>query len=160
MSTDPGQYLDWFSALSFPILAGTKGMTRHMQHMGREKRKGRAGVNRAAILAAVWTLIAVTLLSALAPLGPPLSRLKGSAFNPATSEVVLKARAPATAQAVQPMRPDGDGSPPVALCCLLIALAVAFLRVTPVVPAFFDTHRLARLKSGRAHPARAPPAVF
>ena len=135
-------------------------MTRRMQHMGTEKAKKRAGFSRVAILAAFWTLIAVTLLSALAPLGPPLSRPKGSAFNPATAEVVLKARAPAAAQAVQPVRPDGDGLPPMALLCLALALVLCLSRVGPIAPAPIEAHRLARLRVARAHRARAPPASF
>ncbi|HUD95613.1 hypothetical protein [Sphingobium sp.] len=135
-------------------------MTRRMQHMGPKKRKKRAGISRAAILAAVWTLIAVTLLSALAPLGPPLSRAKGSAFNPATTEVVLKARARAMTHAVQPVRPDGDGLPPVALPCLAVGLVIGLWRMWPVTPALVGLDRLARLNLARAHRARAPPSPF
>ncbi|WP_256869012.1 hypothetical protein [Sphingobium lactosutens] len=131
-----------------------------MQHMGTEKCRERAGVSRAAILAAVWTLIAVTLLSALAPLGPPLSRLKGSAFNPATSEVVLKARARVMTQVAQPVRPDGDGLPPVAILCLAMALLPGLWRRPSILPAIGEANAPGRLHLIQAHRARAPPAFF
>lgn len=129
-----------------------------MTHMGRDKRKGRGLSPRAAIPVALWTLIAVTLLSALAPLGLPLSRLTGSAFNPATSEVVLKARPPVTAQAAAMARRDGDSLPPqvliVAILCLVPGLCRLVLgnrpgagRRTPLRPV-----------PVRARRARAPPA--
>lgn len=114
--------------------------------------------SRAAILAALWTLIAVTLLSALVPLGPPLSRVTGSAFNPATSDVVIKARAPAAAQAVQPVRADGDGLPPMAFHALFTALAVAFWRILPATRLPVAQDGFARLRLVRNHRARAPPA--
>lgn len=117
-------------------------------------------MHRAALLAAFWTLIAVTLLSALAPLGPPLSRLKGSAFNPATIDVVLKARASAAVQAVQPVRLDGDGLPPVALWCLFAALLVAVWRRLPDSLSSADVLPPRPLHLLRARRARAPPAFF
>ncbi|WP_230461262.1 hypothetical protein [Sphingobium sp. CAP-1] len=131
-----------------------------MRYMGMEKRKGRGAKPRAAILFALWTLIAITLLSALAPLGPPLSRLTGSAFNPATSDVVLKVRAPATAQAMPVVRHDGDAAPPVALGGLFAVLIVALWRLIPM--AFTPSARQSRLRPVlvRAHRARAPPAAF
>jgi hypothetical protein len=128
--------------------------------MGREKRKGRRMMHRAALFAAFCTLIAVTLLSALAPLGLPLSRATGSAFNPATIDVVLKVRAPAAVQAVQPARPDGDGIPPVALWCLFTALLMAVWRRLPDSISSTDAPRLKPLHLLRAHRARAPPAFF
>ncbi|WIW87423.1 hypothetical protein K3M67_10570 [Sphingobium sp. V4] len=128
--------------------------------MGRKRRKGRGAIPRAAILAALWTLIAVTLLSALAPLGPPLSRATGSAFNPATSDVVLKARAPSAAQAVPPIRPDGDGWPPVAILGLAIMAIVGVWRFLPALSAPPAAPRLPRPPLVRAHLARAPPASF
>src|SRR3546814_6989521 len=60
----------------------------------------------------LWLSLGVALLSALVPLGPPSSRFTGSAFNPATTGVVLKARAHATPLTVQAMEPDGDGRSP------------------------------------------------
>ena len=57
----------------------------------------------------LWLSLSVALLSALAPLGPPSSRFTGSAFNPATTSVVLKARAQASPVAMQAMEPDDDG---------------------------------------------------
>jgi hypothetical protein len=40
----------------------------------------------------LFTLIAISLLSALIPLGPPASKVMGSAFSPATTSVAIKAR--------------------------------------------------------------------
>lgn len=131
-----------------------------MRHIGSEKRKGRRAMHRAGLIAAFWTLIAVTLLSALAPLGLPLSRATGSAFNPATIDVVLKGRAPAAVQAVQLVRSDGDGLPPVALWCLFAALLVAVWRRLPDSLSSTDALPPRPLHLLRAHRARAPPAAF
>lgn len=90
---------------------------------------GKGAMMRLPILAALWTLLAVTLLSALAPLGPPLSRATGSAFNPATLDVVLKARTQSAAQTVvESPRPDGDGGPPPMLLALALAIVLLALR--------------------------------
>lgn len=132
-----------------------------MHHIGPVKRMGRAGANRAAILCAFWTLIAVTLLSALAPLGPPLSQVKGSAFNPATSEVVLKSRAQAVKQAGETARPDDDDSRPwAALWCLLLVALLASVRAVRIAPVAGSLHGLIRIPLTGAHRARAPPASF
>lgn len=106
----------------------------------------------------LWTALGVALLSALAPLGPPSSRLTGSAFNPATTAVVLKARAHA-APAMQQARAPDDAVPgllwilpaaPLILAVLLIRRVAAPLRASVVRGAFlYLSHR---------H-ARAPPAL-
>ncbi|MDO7834723.1 hypothetical protein Q4610_06655 [Sphingobium sp. HBC34] len=124
-----------------------------------EKRKGRGIIPRTAILAALWTLIAVTLLSALAPLGPPLSRVTGSAFNPATSDVVLKARTPATTQMVQPARPDGDGLPLLPLHGLCAALLAMVWRILTAIFAPARPQGRTSFALVRAGHARAPPAA-
>lgn len=129
-----------------------------MTHMGREKRMGRGLSPRAAIPAALWTLIAVTLLSALAPLGLPLSRATGSAFNPATSEVVLKARAPATGQAMA--RRDGDSLPPLALIVATLCLVPGLCRQVLVSRLGAGRRTPLRPVPVRARRARAPPAPF
>ncbi len=85
--------------------------------------------SRLLFLASLWMAICVALLSALAPLGPPASRLMGSAFNPATTSVVLKARSPAAAPAVRLMEPDGAGQGTPALPVLHGLLAVAPLLI-------------------------------
>ncbi|MFZ2998133.1 hypothetical protein [Sphingobium sp.] len=110
----------------------------------------------------LWMLIAVALLSALAPLGPPLSRVTGSAFNPATSDVVLKVRALPAAQVAQPTRPDGDGDSHVAPFVALVSAVLVFLLCFRVpVQAFrsVSSPRLARRRDG-AKCARAPPLPF
>jgi hypothetical protein len=128
-----------------------------MRQGGIAATKGRGAGNRAAILVAIWTLIAVTLLSALAPLGPPLSRARGSAFNPATAEVVLRARAPARAQATPLVRPSDD-RPPV----VLIAIVAALILLGGATPSPVLPHRRRRVPlpmrvHGRSRQARAPP---
>lgn len=131
-----------------------------MTHMGRDKRKGRGLSPRAAIPVALWTLIAVTLLSALAPLGLPLSRVTGSAFNPATSEVVLKARTPVTAQASAMARRDGDSLPPLVLIVAILCLVPGLCRL--VLGNWPGAGRRTPLRpvSLRARRARAPPGPF
>ncbi len=115
---------------------------------------------RLPVMLALWMLIAVALLSALAPLGPPLSRVTGSAFNPATSDVVLKARAAATPQAVQAHRPGGDGPPAIALLLPVLAIvmgALWHLRPSPgVAPAAMP--RPSRTSGSPGQP-RAPPIL-
>ncbi|WP_420146190.1 hypothetical protein [Sphingobium sp.] len=116
---------------------------------------------RLPIPVALLTLIAVTLLSALAPLGPPLSRVTGSAFNPATAEVVLKGRAQAVSQLAQPARPDGgDGAPPmiVALALAIVLLTLHFVRPTCPLSAYRANIRA--FAPVRTRRARAPPASF
>jgi hypothetical protein len=130
-----------------------------MRQGGTTGGKGRDAGDRATILAAVWMLIAVTLLSALAPLGPPLSRARGSAFNPATAEVVLRARPPATAQKAAVTRP-ADDRPPVALIAIV---AVLILLGTAPISSILAHSRRRVLRPAQAHgharQARAPPAA-
>lgn len=111
---------------------------------------------RASIFLIVWTLIAVTLLSALAPLGPPQSRSRGSAFNPATAEVVLKARATAAARKDEAARAERKTAPAILLACLLSTFLVAAAAIgqhRPLPAAVPSLIR--RLSQGRQ--ARAPP---
>ena len=120
---------------------------------------GKGAMMRLPILAALWTLLAVTLLSALAPLGPPLSRATGSAFNPATLDVVLKARAqPASQAAVETPRPGGDGaSPPMllALALAIVLLGIRHARATGSVARYRAPLR--SFTPARTRRARAPP---
>lgn len=110
----------------------------------------------------LWMLIAVALLSALAPLGPPLSRVTGSAFNPATSDVVLKARMLPAANMMQPVRPDGDGNgdaaPSLALASAILVVVLWRLCSTPILRPV-QCARLSHRRSG-AKCARAPPISF
>lgn len=131
-----------------------------MRHITGETGKGDRQLSRYSLSVALWMLIVVTLLSALAPIGPPLSRPTGSAFNPATSDVVIKARAPTPPPVAQAARVDGDDTPPVLLFCIIATLAlvasVGRLRI------FFSRRQIAAaplLLSG-GHRARAPPAAF
>lgn len=127
---------------------------------GSGQRWGRDGaLARLSVVAALWTLIAVALLSALAPLGPPLSRITGSAFNPATSDVMLKTRAFTAPQAVQTPHPDGDGVPP---ATALIALALACVAAWHVRPAATPGRAYAVPRPNtpqRRRRARAPPLL-
>ncbi len=83
---------------------------------------------------ALWMVIAVALLSALAPLGTPLSRMTGSAFNPATVDVVIKARTPAAPQAVQATQPDGDDGHVALSVTIAVALSFLLLRLLTASP--------------------------
>ncbi len=111
----------------------------------------------------LWLSIGVALLSALAPLGPPSSRFTGSAFNPATTSVVLKARAHAPLIIVRVTEPDGDGRAPLSapaatwllpMAVLLpgVALLMSADRFYPSFPSPAFFHILSRQY------ARAPPA--
>jgi hypothetical protein len=122
---------------------------------------GKGAILRLPILAALSMLILVTLLSALAPLGPPLSRVTGSAFNPATADVVLKARTQAALQTAEVPRPYGDGAPPpliLAVALALILLTVHHLR--PIGPVGVYRNNLSSFTPARTRRARAPPATF
>lgn len=111
------------------------------------------------VVAALWMLIVIVLLSALAPLGPPLSRVAGSAFNPATSDVVIKARAPLAPQAVQIGQPDGDGPSAFHLLLTVVAASLLIFWRLCAVPAL--SLSVATVRSGarsRTREARGPPA--
>lgn len=117
------------------------------------------GDDRSSILVALWTLIAVTLLSALAPLGPPQSQSRGSAFNPATAEVVLKTRPMMAAKEKLSAHPHGRA--------MADAVLSAFVPVAMMSPALLRpvrSHVLTISPPGhdiqRTRHARAPPAFF
>lgn len=131
-----------------------------MRHITGETGKGDRQLSRYSLSVALWMLIVVTLLSALAPIGPPLSRPTGSAFNPATSDVVIKARAPTPPQLAQTARMDGDDTPPVLLFCIIATLVL--VASAGRGRAVFAWSRIAAtpLYLSSAHRARAPPAAF
>lgn len=113
---------------------------------------------RLLFILALWTAIGVALLSALAPLGPPSSRLTGSAFNPATTSVVLKVRAQASPVAARAADPDGKAGVPAAIQLFpIVALIAAAWRPAPA-SGFFRSQPVAHrpLSLSRRH-ARAPP---
>lgn len=101
-------------------------------------------------------LIAVSLLSALIPLGPPASTHVGPAFSPATTSVAIKAQ---VAERVTQVRHAAPPSldPPLALAAAggpaIPALPVLVLLVLLALPVA-DRRRLIRLAR---RPARAPP---
>ena len=132
-----------------------------MRHITGETGKGDRQLSRYSLFVALWMLIVVTLLSALAPIGPPLSRPTGSAFNPATSDVVIKARAPTPPHVAQAARMDGDDTPPVLLFCVIATLAlVVATRRRQTFFAWPQIGAAAPLLLSSAHRARAPPAAF
>lgn len=118
---------------------------------------------RLSFILALWLAIAVAMLSALAPLGPPASRATGSAFNPATTSVILKSRAPAPELSQPPVRPDGGGIAPPNPAAFLIPPITLLLtgrrarRPAPVVPAHQLSPRPFPFLSRRR--ARAPPRL-
>ena len=120
---------------------------------------GKGAFLRLPIHVALWTLILVTLLSALAPLGPPLSRVTGSAFNPATADVVLKVRTQSAQQVVEAPQPDGGGAPPLIMG---FALAVVLLALRFVLSTgWAGDYRavLPFIRPARTRRARAPPSI-
>lgn len=119
----------------------------------------KGAVLRLPILCALWTLILVTLLSALAPLGPPRSRATGSAFNPATADVVLKGRALVPLQMVATPRPDGDGTSPLTLVVALAAIPLVVHLVLSAIPAARYRRAIRSFAPVRTRRARAPPAT-
>lgn len=130
-----------------------------MRHMGIDRRKERGAGNRAMLFTALWTLIAVTLLSALAPLGPPLSRARGSAFNPATSEVAVKARTAIRVETSQARRPDGGNSIPMLLLCVAVLCLLGGSKTAERHGAGPLVDPLPHPALAAAHRARAPPAL-
>ncbi|AMK24206.1 MULTISPECIES: hypothetical protein [unclassified Sphingobium] len=125
--------------------------------------RNEAGPGGLPFILSLWLSLGVALLSALAPLGPPSSRITGSAFNPATTGVVLKARADANPIALRVTEPDGDGRAPALAPAAIWFLPVAALppgaalllparRLSPSFPSPKPFHLLSRQR------ARAPPA--
>ncbi|MDR7153637.1 hypothetical protein J2W40_000434 [Sphingobium xenophagum] len=131
-----------------------------MRHRTGETDEARGPTSRRTVFAVLWTLILITLLSALAPIGPPLSRPTGSAFNPATSDVVIKARTPASPQMAQAVRTDGDDMPTAVLFGCLVTLVVLVGLCRRIMPFGPERIGLASIPLVRAHPARAPPSAF
>ncbi|MBZ9647866.1 MULTISPECIES: hypothetical protein [Sphingomonadaceae] len=130
-----------------------------MRHAIGQEWNGKGATLRLPVLIALWTLILVTLLSALAPLGPPLSRATGSAFNPATADVVLKARTQASGQVVAAPRPDGDGAPPLILAIALAIILLAGRHALPIAPTVRLVQNPRPFTPSRTRRARAPPAA-
>lgn len=111
---------------------------------------------RVSFIPVLWLTLAVVMLSALMPLGPPASRAMGSAFSPATTAVAIKARAAAQV-AVQLRIVPPPADPPAAvvtvpsLTLIVLLFAIALSRGS----------RSARIPGSslvRFRRARAPPA--
>ena len=112
----------------------------------------------------LWMAISVALLSALTPLGPPSSIATGSAFNPATTDVVLKARTQSAPADYRLTQPDGSGDNPL-LSSLMpwmvsvagLLAAVGWSRSNPL----YVRTRPSLLRGGITHSfhARAPPVL-
>lgn len=126
--------------------------------------RNEALAGRLLFILTLWLSLSVALLSALAPLGPPSSRFTGSAFNPATTSVVLKARAHASPVAMQAMEPDGDGRASWPMFAVGVSVVVAML-LAVVLP--YAGNRFPRssfsfppLRLLSLQRARAPPVLF
>ncbi|BAV66008.1 hypothetical protein [Sphingobium cloacae] len=125
-----------------------------------------SGKGRPLFLATLWMAICVALLCAIAPLGLPSSKLTGSAFNPATTSVVLKARSPAAPQAKRLAGPDGAGLVPLPIpnpfhfAISFMVLPVLCWRLRAAAAPLSSIAR-AVLSVAPAHlpPARAPPRI-
>ncbi|MEJ7925444.1 hypothetical protein WG908_01590 [Sphingobium sp. AN641] len=121
--------------------------------------QGNTGSHRAQrrpFIPVLWLILAVVMLSALMPLGPPASRTTGSAFSPATTAVAIKARA--AVPVVMYMRivpPPAD--PPAAVATVpslaLIVLLIALVPLRGSGPARVPGSALVRSRRARAPPA-------
>ncbi|WP_340265457.1 hypothetical protein [Sphingobium mellinum] len=89
MSTAKAELWSWFLGTPIPICSGWKDSITD-DGIAQECRV----TARLPFRTSLWIVIVVALVSALAPLGPPSSRTTGSAFNPATTSVVIKAAGP------------------------------------------------------------------
>lgn len=132
--------------------------------MTRDAGIGKAGRGSIAFAASACLSILIALICALAPLGLPASATAGSAFNPATTSVVLKARAPVSARQIETTRPDGGGTGMASAMAAAVLLAGLPSFLTPfgvtapavrppalVRPSFLHLHSTGH--------ARAPPAA-
>lgn len=142
---------------------GPKGSLKRMRSTSLT---GSRGKGRGLFFAALCMAIVVALFSALAPLGLPSSRLTGSAFNPATTSVILKARSPLVAAGPVLHEPDGDRSKnhfhPVPHSWFSPVTILS-----PGAPAIVAKRWARQYRSHNRHPAlvsdqhaRAPPAFF
>ncbi|MGC4252706.1 MAG: hypothetical protein QM605_14875 [Sphingobium sp.] len=124
-----------------------------------------SGKGRPLFFATLWMAICVALLCAIAPLGLPSSKLTGSAFNPATTSVVLKARSPAAPQAKRLVGPDGAGLAPLPIsnpfhfAISLLLLAVPRRRIRAAAFSAYAAEAALSAAPARLPPARAPPRI-
>lgn len=127
--------------------------------------QGRASAEKGkfSFVAMLYLTIVTALLCALAPIGPPASRDTGSAFNPATTAVLLKARSPVAPEIARAERPDGDmrPAPPAAFVLLLFAgvLALALYRRLHMGGMWVRGPALLRSAPCSTRHARAPPVL-
>jgi hypothetical protein len=118
----------------------------------------------AIFVAALWVSLATALLSAMLPVGLPLTQSTGSAFNPATTAVALRATAVQPRTAIQWI--DDDDGPATDLAPTLDATALP-PPAAPSLPAprgdaapaprFASPSDLPTATLGLAYP-RGPPA--
>lgn len=117
------------------------------------------GKGRLPFIAALWAALIVATLSALVPSGLPLSRATGSAFDPATSVVALKARSsaqPVVAPAIEPADPPASNWVWLIFAPLLLSAFGLARRLAPALPRRTLPFRHSSFASFLA---RAPPMV-
>lgn len=114
------------------------------------------GKGRLPFIASLWAAILVALLCAIAPDGPPSSKLNGSAFSSATTGVVLKARSLPAPHLARAPRADGDGVALPWLLAAAIALMLSWRRLAPDAPLPLLVANHSRIHA-RRRGARAPP---
>lgn len=127
--------------------------------MSRLHPQGATGKGRLPFIASLWAAILVALLCAIAPDGPPSSKLNGSAFSSATTGVVLKARSLPAPHLARAPRPDGDGVALPWLLAAALALMLSWRRLAPDAPLPRLAGRYSDLRA-RGRRARAPPAFL
>lgn len=134
-------------------------MTMRMQPLRRHDGKARP-FRGMAFIAALWMTLLTALLSSMPSGGMIGSKLLGSAFDPATTSVVLRARSQANLvlkAAEQPPTPAAGPAPALAAVLSLVVALAALLLIRPTSahrPAFAILHNHPCRKGARP---RAPP---
>ena len=121
---------------------------------------------RYSFVLALWVAMLTAVVSAIAPSGLPSTRTVGSAFDPSTTAVVLKARSPLRAMVVLERRGDdradlprlpGDGATPALLAVTPGFIVPALFAVATWAPVAIDHPRASQLRY--IIQPRAPPAA-
>jgi hypothetical protein len=111
-----------------------------------------------------WTMLLVVLLSASPTGGQPGTRMVGSAFDPATSSVVINPKSPKLILSLKgtgrdkPSVPNVSASSTLAIIIREVELPLASMSVGRTAFAG-SLHAAVPGALARSHPARAPPSA-